>query len=232
MKKFLIALLLCACALGTDKRIKIAVLDTGRPTGFDLLPYLCEDGHTDFTGEGIDDKHGHGTNVTWLITRGLDPKKFCVVSLRYYSNGAVAFNNLHNEIRAVKKAIQLKVKYLNLSGGGEEPSENEYKVFAEALDAGIHITVAAGNNGYDLSNKQTQYYPACYYYRFLPLIRDNFWVVANGKDTTHFLPSSNRNGPVRAVKDGFRQGPEDYKMSGTSQSSAMFLNELIKRENP
>ena len=209
-----------------ESRIRIAIIDTGMKSDFeDLSKYMCKFGHYNFVNDNFDtyDHHGHGTNVAWLITRNLDPKKYCLLIYRYYSNSGKGFDNLTNEIKAFKAAIAHGASYINLSGGGVDPAPAEEAVIKDALSRNIRIIVAAGNDSHTICAPQ-KYYPACY-----KTTSTNLYAVGNCKDGV-YVESSNRGPDVKQCENGMYQGPERLKMSGTSQSTAIFTNKLIIRE--
>lgn len=202
-----------------ETRIKIAVIDSGIILTEATKKVMCKVGHRDYVGDGIEDKHGHGTNIAGIISNGIDTKKFCLVIFKYFSLN-VENNNLDSEIAAFEEAINQEVKFINLSGGGIDPSSRETDVVKRALAKGIKIVVAAGNDGRDLG-KSCQYYPAC-----IPDTTGNLFPVGNCKDGK-YVPSSNYGGPVKQCENGMNVMGFGLKMSGTSQSTAVFTNKLI-----
>lgn len=204
-----------------ETRIKIAVIDTGIADTKETKAVLCKVGHRDFVGDGLVDKHGHGTNIAGIISKGMDTTKFCLVIFKYYHNGEWANNNLRNEISALEEAIKQEVKFINFSGGGMDESKKETEVVNLALSKGIKIIVAAGNDGNDLG-KKCIYFPAC-----IPDTTGNLYPVGNCKDGK-YVYSSNFGGPVKQCENGVSVEGFGYRMSGTSQSTAIFTNKLIK----
>jgi subtilisin family serine protease len=209
----------------SDSRIKIAVIDTGVDVTWasDLIPFLCKDGHKDFTGSrfGYVDTHGHGTNIAWLITQGVDSRKYCLLIYKYYQSGGLGIDNLSNEVKAFRAAIDNGAKYINLSGGGFDPSPAETMVVIEALMKKIKVVVAAGNESQEICSPH-KYYPAC-----IAPNDPNMFIVGNCVDGK-YADSSNRGPSVKQCENGMYQGPPRFKMSGTSQATAIFLNKLIK----
>jgi hypothetical protein len=209
-----------------EKRTKIAIIDTGLMTNFDNLSnYLCAYGHYNFVNDNYDiyDIHGHGTNIAWLITRHVDSKRYCLLIYKYYDSSGIGYNNLQNEIKSFRAAIRNGAKYINLSGGGTEPAVAEENEIRDALAHGIRVVVAAGNNGQTICTLG-KYYPACY-----KTNSPNFYAIGNclhGK----FWSSSNHGPDVHYCENGIHQGPEKIRMSGTSQSTAIFMNHLILME--
>lgn len=217
-----IALLLGVAAFASKpKRIPIAVLDTGIRMSPELEGKLCTDSGIDLTGKGIVDINGHGTNVASIIARQIDGSRYCVLPIKWYHTQT-------QQVRissAVYRAIAEHVGYINISAGGPISLPPEKKVLRLALEAGIVIAVAAGNDGKNLS-EVCYYYPACY-----PDLRryPGYYVVANVHDD-RYLDDSNYGGPVNAFGDGHRIEAGGTVMSGTSQATANFLGDLIANE--
>ena len=209
-----------------ELRVKIAVIDTGLKTDFEnLSQYLCKTGSYNFVNDNEDiyNTHGHGTNVAYLITRNLDPTKYCLLIYKYYSNSGGGYNNSQNEIRSFHAANMMGAQYINYSGGGDDPALAEEQEVKIALSRNARLVVAAGNNGLTICTL-AKYYPACY-----PTQSNNFYVVGNCTNG-QWVSSSNRGPGVNRCRNGMGQGPDRLKMSGTSQSTAIFMNELILDE--
>jgi subtilisin family serine protease len=140
--------------------IKIAVIDTG----FDLKskwetvnPKICPNGTKNFFDKSIDvtDNRKHGTHVAGLIASNAAEANYCLYIFKAIDenvyNGSIS-------VAALKQAIKEKVDIINYSAGGVSYIEEECAVITEALDRGIKVIVAAGNNGQDL--RTSSYYPA------------------------------------------------------------------------
>lgn len=217
--------ILFVCATGFSKyaysgqgtRIKIAVIDSGINSSA-LKPYLCDGGHIDLTGNTLTDVVGHGTNVTSIIVKNLNPKTHCIVIIKWFHNDKA---HLSAVSPAITKAIEDKVSYINMSLSGYAYDAQEFYSIQKALDLGIVVVVAAGNNGKNLGVK-CDIYPACY-----PINNKNYYVVANFVDDVRF-DSSNFGGPVNAFENGVNINAGGYVMTGTSQAAAKFMNDLLK----
>jgi subtilisin family serine protease len=189
MKQVLITKLLtlliassCIADVGTktiEKRPKVvvAVIDTGIDESLMSQPWVCKDGHKDFTGAGLKDNHGHGTHIAGLVEQyakgvvfniGKNTSKdidnasadFCVIVIKYYDPKRPNSDNLANTIASFKWAIDQKVDIINYSGGGTSFSKEEYEVVEIALNKGIKFVAAAGNERSDID--KWKYYPAMY----------------------------------------------------------------------
>lgn len=146
---------------GEAKTIRVAVIDTGKPYNSEVK--LCPDGHKDFTDKGIEDHHGHSTNVSTIIHNIAKETDYCIIIIKVWegSSGDLSANMIFNYTRSVHPDI------INLSGGFIIPSvvdiSNDLtkKSVIDILDSGIIFVNSAGNNGLNL-DKQCVFYPACY----------------------------------------------------------------------
>lgn len=225
------------------KLVKIAVIDTG--FNKDVLTQnvkLCNDGHTDFTDSGdpfIDTNH-HGTHVAGIIGAGLGKNSYCIVILKYYDEHGLDENNIINTVKALKRAIELKVDIINYSGGGIAPFIEEHQAIEKALNAGIKVIVAAGNEHSDL--RKHPYYPACYDNRIIMV--GSTTEEGIDLDTTNYIGKSfvDKVGCANTniVKDVgqvslYLKAGGMLTFEGTSQATAMRTAKealkLIKRRN-
>ena len=151
------------------KPIVVAVIDTGFDFKSDWKailksyptikkPRLCKYGHKDFTGAGLIDNHGHGTHVAGLIAQFAKDANYCLVILKYYDPKIIVQDNLEQTRKSFERAIALKVDIINYSGGGKDRSKEECSLIKEALDSGIQVVAAAGNERKNIN--QVPYYPA------------------------------------------------------------------------
>lgn len=210
-------------AFGANKlqKRKIAVIDTGIKENSPLKKFMCLDGHKDFTGTGLDDAHGHGTNIAGIIARNIDPSRECIVVLKFYD----PFNtqsSSENFNLALKEAVDQKVSFVNFSGGGQGSSEIELSLIEQLLKNGTVVVVAAGNDGKNLT-EDCFYFPACY-----KVNNKNFHVVENVNNGIR-VPSSNWGGPVTDKENGYQQDVEGIVMTGTSQAAAVATSKLIRQ---
>ena len=200
-----------------ETRVKIAVIDTGLPVNKkELDPYLCKIGHKDTTGLGIQDHHGHGTNVAGIIASKLNPKKHCLIIIKWYSK----LSHEKEIYDAFKHAIESDAKYINFSTVGPGAFPQEKQIIEYALKRGIKVVVSAGNKGANLDIECNDY-PACY-----GIKHKNFYVVM-AKDARY----SNYGGPAIHQAPGTGVCALDICLSGTSQAAANFTSELVAKEN-
>jgi subtilisin family serine protease len=198
--------------------IRIAVVDTGLDlTDARFKGHLCAYGHKDFTGEGLDDTNGHGTHIAGLIQKyaGISGK-YCMVIIKYYGS---RYNNVLNELNAVKYATTLGVDFVNLSEGGPARLKVEEELIAQTRNT--KFIAAAGNNGADLDIPGMEFYPASYN---LPNL------IAVGSDS----PSSNHGSRVTAIERGdsvmsYTPNGGFGVMSGTSQAAAIHTGKLVRK---
>ncbi len=157
-----------------SKEIVIAVVDTG------IYPnhiYL-KDNFFVFRGKlgpknyGVDfsqrlktslqpfDQHGHGTHISGTI-KSVFPK-IKLLSLKYYNPTASGQENLNFTIKALEYAVNRGVDIINYSGGGPEPSVEEFRVLRRAREKDILVVAAAGNESSNIDIRTNAYYPASY----------------------------------------------------------------------
>lgn len=226
--KLLIALALLFCAVGLsspESRIKIAVVDTGIILSDTIKPYICADGHKDFTATGLNDRHGHGTNVAHLIAQSIDPSTHCLVIVKWLDPMTPGMLTSYNLAAATKYAAYSDVKYINISAGGNSQLKKEKEAIQYGLEQGIRIVVAAGNDSWNLG-EGCDHFPACY-----PTNSPNFYVVGALDSKGQKAYFSNYGGPVNAWAPGMRQSwKTTIIMSGTSQACAVFTGQLAAKE--
>jgi len=261
MKKTMIAVILFTMMLivlvplksvaRTRKTVTVAVIDTGIDKE---LPNLCRFGHKSFVQSSKDplqDDNGHGTHIAGLINANAGVDNYCLVSIKYYSDSNSGHQNLVNLEKALRYAINIKVNFINISGGGPESFPEEKALIKEALDKGIKVVVAAGNEKLNLDEK-CNYYPACYDKRLvvvgnLQITKDyrgfnddmKFLVVEAGMGNkigtyeTERAPSSDYGNVVNRweigtdVRSTLPGGQFGYK-SGTSQATAIATGKLVR----
>lgn len=209
----------------TETRVKVAVIDTGIKNLPEIKPFLCNSTHYDVTNTGIEDTHGHGTNIAGIIAKRIDPTKTCILIIKYFFDNTSPFN-LENELNALRILLKEEnVGFANFSSGGPAKMDKERELIREILKKGIYFITAAGNNNADLSNGNCFYYPACY--NFLSTF---FRVVGNGKNPEHKNPMTNYGMPITDWEDGIKQTGFGITMSGTSQAAAMVTGNLAGKK--
>lgn len=209
----MLALTNASCdAATTKKTITIAVIDTGIDAS---VGKLCKYGHKDFTNNSIFsnpllDTVGHGTHIAGLIRSHAGEGDYCLVAIKFYSESASGPENLRNMIRALRYAIDIKVDFINVSGGGPEGIDQEKNLIKEALDKGIKVVAAAGNEKRNL-DIICDYFPACYF-------PDRIVVVGNLEITKDFRMLSS-DWKELAVKAGMGHKLNTYETKRASSSS-------------
>lgn len=236
MKKVIITSILALLLLGSPalaKQLVVAVIDTGVDPAAEIK--LCPTGHYDFVTKSASpvDYHGHGTHIASTIQNNAGKGDYCIVSIKYHNPSAPGSVNLDNMIKAVEYAVALNVDYINISGGGPEYSEKEYQAIKKALDKGMVVVAAAGNDHTNIDPKDNKYYPASYDKRIV--------VVGNKSVDGKRSPSSNYGDTVTRweVGEGVRANipctsttahpPCSGKLSGTSQACAIATGKLLNQ---
>lgn len=131
----------------------VVILDTGLDlSDARFSGHLCRWGHKDFTGEGLNDRNGHGTFVAGLVQEYAKDANYCMVIVKYYGGKKDAY------LEAFKYSLTLNPTILNISGGGEKFEVAE--LLALSHRSSPLIVAAAGNAGQDVSKRP--FYPAAY----------------------------------------------------------------------
>ena len=230
MNKFLVIILIYVVAsqFVEAKTIKVAVIDTGYNFAFKDFkhfklskPKLCKTGHKDFTDTTLNDVIGHGSNIASIIAQGNEAQDYCILVLKFYSKETQLIS-LETELEAIRYAIKQKVNIINMSLSGYAYSKEECDLVKVALDRGITIVAAAGNDGFDLS--VTKVYPA--------MCDKRVKVVMN---YTKGERASSSNYDDSYIKEngtniyGLSKGNLPEFMSGTSQAAANHTNRLVRK---
>ena len=140
----------------TGENVRIAILDTGLDVEHPDFRGRVADA-TDFTGEGPVDMHGHGTHVASIaagsgeasngVYRGVAPGATICAAKVLRADGMGMMSDVMAGIEwAVDKAVQA----ISLSLGGPGPCDGQDALSlmcAAAVDAGVVVCVAAGNDG-------------------------------------------------------------------------------------
>ncbi|WLR50648.1 S8 family serine peptidase [Bacillus tianshenii] len=147
--------------------VRIAVIDSGVNINHpDLLGRMVSGGYN-FIDNNMDisDVHGHGTAVSGVIGATINNREGIagvtggvpieILPLRVtFSDGTGYTSDI---IRAINYAIEQEVDVINISMGSTAYSELEREAINTAIEDGIIVVAAAGNNG-----NNTYSYPASY----------------------------------------------------------------------
>jgi subtilisin family serine protease len=224
------------------RKIKVAIIDTGIDQLMMNSSSLCETGHKDFTGAGLADHHGHGTHISGIVDQysknfipeptssnkdnlELIASNYCQIIIKFFDSPSYKTNALNNTIMAFRWAINQNVDIINYSGGGTTFSKEERDIVVEALNKGIKVVAAAGNEKSNID--KIKYFPAMYDKRI--------FIVGNLVDnySRSIAASSNYGKSVNSWEVGanvFSRLPNKAWgfMSGTSQATAVKTGKLIR----
>ncbi|MBQ4821519.1 S8 family peptidase [Aquimarina sp. MMG016] len=140
------------------KGVKVAVLDTGVTyTHPDLRGAICE--MKDFTNSpsGVGDVNGHGTHCAGIIAArdnstgviGVAPESQLIIGKVLGDDGSGSEDMVAN---GVQWAVEKGAHIISMSLGSPYPSEKIYNAIKAAMDDGVFVICAAGNNGPSLDS--------------------------------------------------------------------------------
>ncbi len=141
--------------LTAGKNMKIAVLDTGIDfTHSDLDGAVIDS--KDFSGSvsGPADMQGHGTHVSGIIAArkntqgvvGVAPEAGLLIGKVLGDNGAGSSRSVTS---GIEWAIEQEADIISMSLGSQYPDEFIHGAIKKAIDAGIFVIAAAGNDGFN-----------------------------------------------------------------------------------
>lgn len=220
---YLIALLfalipaLLGFSVNNQRVTRVAILDTGLDVDdIRFKDKLCPEVGEDFTGEGLNDIHGHGTHVAGLIKQYAGEANYCLIILKYYSEKDPSFINVNQYLQALDSLHKYKPDIVNYSGAGPIEERPERTIIATLPK--VKFFVAAGNEGEDL-DKRCDAFPACYADSLKNItVVGNLNGVSNfGKVVTVWIDGNNIQStvPYSISNNGLA------RMSGSSMSTAI-----------
>jgi serine protease AprX len=137
----------------TGKDVQVAVFDTGIDDNAVELNVVKD---VDFTEEGTDDLNGHGTHVAGILNSNKDTLKGVAPDAELYD---IKVLNQDGEgfasdiLSGIEWAIDNNVDVISMSLGAEvevcDGTDAISRMVDEAVEEGIVVVVAAGNNGPD-----------------------------------------------------------------------------------
>lgn len=136
----------------------VGIIDTGVDLNHEFLKdRIIETGFNISSSGEVnieDDDEGHGTHVAGIVVDNTteNVKIMSYKVLNCYGNGDISDVSL-----AIDKAVSDGVNVINMSLGAKGTSSTIEKAINNAVDKGVTVCVAAGNNGADAS----KYTPAC-----------------------------------------------------------------------
>lgn len=197
------------------KTLKVAIIDTGAPT---TMVKPCSHLHKDFTGEGLPDINGHGTNIAYLVDRYAGKSDYCQIYLKYYVKKA---DTTKPYIAALRYALVLSPDVIVIAATGTTKDKEESCLIKTALDSGVMVVAAAGNNSHDL-DMSCNAYPAC--------LDDRIIKAVCVDDEGNLCPTSNYGTNIHNLikENGFKRNAGGWTLTGTSQATGVAAGKLIK----
>lgn len=195
--------------------VRIVVLDTGYDSRYVTFTKCPDTQPMDFTRTSMLDTNGHGTNIIGIISDGLISYPYCIIPIKVFVNGSD--QDMLSD--GLLYALSVHPDIINISGGGEGFYRRETTLVEKALDRGIRLVVAAGNDGADL-DKSCVYFPACDDSRI-----DVVGAVDHQGNRMWF---SNYGSRVKHWMIGQQVYGGGHIFSGTSQATALYTSKLAK----
>lgn len=150
-------------ATGKGVGVKVAVIDTGISI---THPDLVVAGGTNVivAGRSFNDDNGHGSHVAGIIAAqdntigvaGVAPKISLYAIKALDRNGSGFVSNI---IKGIEWSVANNMEVINISAGSSFDSQALHDAITKAVNAGIVVVVAAGNNG---PGDESISYPAKY----------------------------------------------------------------------
>lgn len=139
--------------------IKIAVIDTGYDLGSNVR--LCNGAKDYTTDRDMADRTGHGEIVNRLLTQNLPtPLAYCILPIKIFTKGH--YTSPTTSADAINYAVEQGASIINMSFNGLQFSYVEQAAVRNALQKGVKLFIAAGNDSINLDKGCTSF-PACYY---------------------------------------------------------------------
>jgi subtilisin family serine protease len=224
--KFLLVVALLLPRVAESHTITVAVIDSGIDAD---VTHLCKLGNKSFVPSlpnPLKDEFVHGTHIAGIINTYAGDVDYCMVAIKFFGSGNSDEQNVAGMLRSLRYAIDLKVDFINVSAGGPVFEEQEYLLIKEALDKGIKVVAAAGNE-HDNLDKDCNYFPACYDHRLVIVGNRYRAPSAERSPTSNYGNIVNRWEVGVNVLSTLPNGRTGY-MSGTSQATAIATGKLVR----
>lgn len=207
----LITIVILLASVAIADTVKVAVIDSGYngPT-----THLCETGHYDLVAQRPvvgRDQYGHGGVVAKAIIEHAGDADYCLIILKVFGRKGT-FSGSDTIAVAVRAAVDLGAKVLNLSLSGPSATTVERKAIEYAVNHKVVVFVSAGNDGINL-DKDCKAYPACYK---IP------GVFVVGSDSDFGRPNGNQGSIIDEREDWCYGG-----ICGTSLSTGIATGKFV-----
>lgn len=206
------------------KQVRIAVIDSGLSVGQEAM--ACPNQIRDFTGYGVADVMGHGSNINAIIYDNTKKKDRCLIIIKYYHDKTVLpAVSVVNSNKAWRYAIDQHPDIINYSSYGNVENVVEKAQVLEALRKGITVVVPSGNDHKDL-DYSCGVYPSCY---GAGLKHPNLFVVGRSDIISTFEHGYGFGSIVTDYKNGCPGLFGGFTRCGTSQATALKTAELVNK---
>jgi hypothetical protein len=239
--KSMFSLFILFASLAHAETLRIGVVDSGLDISDSRFRnHICATGHKDFSGEGLEDTNGHGTEMVGLIEQYAGDGDYCLVIYKYYSEKNPPKVNMEHEVDALIEAAKDGVKIVNLSSSGPKFIEKEY--LAIRNNPKTTFVVAAGNDRLNLDIPGDEIYPGSYFLKNEVVVGnvtnmrketlDSIKEKGLQYDDEFRVPSSNYSKKIKVVEIGDNVRVDTVSgsgsVTGTSASCAIHTGKMIK----
>jgi hypothetical protein len=235
MKYFLLILTACTHnSLGydvllkpVDTKLKVMIIDSGvDSSNKEILPFIPK---KYLNTPAASDELGHGTHIFWLIAQKSCDKVELIPCKGFDGDKHKKTGkfDVKDSLNCLQQALDLDVHIINFSGGGRGFILEELEMFKKINNAKIVVSAAAGNNGNNLH--LTPFYPASYRKHNMP----NIFIIGALNSNNGVLNTSNRGfldirWELGEKVKSYGLNSKKVKMTGTSQSAAIFTSKVVE----
>lgn len=156
----ILLLLLSGCAKG-ERKIRVAVIDTGISTKAISAEHLAEGANYLLPESNTEDTFGHGTAVASVILAHSDNVILVPLVSNAYDRGKVSFVDNATFAQMIRDAVDVyQCDIINISSGLVLDKQAIREAIAYAEEKGVLVVASAGNDYAE--NPGQIYYPAAY----------------------------------------------------------------------
>ena len=146
----------------SENRKRVVIIDSGLSKGFLKADYMCKDvatAHLVSEGAKPGDFNPHGDNITSIISKRMNSKKYCITMIGNYIGEHIISGEISKIYGLLLKLSNVYV--VNMSYRWPLFDSRSYLNIIKSIRKGITFIAAAGNESRDIG-LICNIYPACY----------------------------------------------------------------------